>query len=104
METRSNHVLVGSVVLILLAVLALFVVWITRFGATDEKEYDIFFKQSVDGLAKGSAVTFSGVPSGQVKQIEFWKPDPQFVRVRISVKDDVPILEGTTATIQGSFT
>jgi phospholipid/cholesterol/gamma-HCH transport system substrate-binding protein len=104
METRSNHVLVGSVVLILLAVLALFVVWITRFGATDEKEYDIFFKQSVDGLAKGSAVTFSGVPSGQVKEIALFKDDPEFVRVRITVRDETPVLEGTTATMQGSFT
>ena len=65
METRSNHVLVGAVVLILLAVLALFTVWIARLGGTKEKEYDIFFKQSVDGLAKGSSVTYSGVPSGQ---------------------------------------
>jgi phospholipid/cholesterol/gamma-HCH transport system substrate-binding protein len=104
METRSNHVLVGSVVLILLAVLALFLVWITRFGATDEKEYDIFFKQSVDGLAKGSAVTFSGVPSGQVKEIALFKDDPEFVRVRIVVRDETPVLEGTTATMQGSFT
>jgi phospholipid/cholesterol/gamma-HCH transport system substrate-binding protein len=104
METRSNHVLVGSVVLILLAVLALFVVWITRFGATDEKEYDIFFKQSVDGLAKGSAVNFSGVPIGQVKDIKLDAKSPEFVRVRVSVDDKTPILLGTTAAIQGSFT
>ena len=101
METRSNHVLVGAVVLILLAVLAIFTVWIARLGGSSEKEYDIFFKQSVDGLAKGSAVTFSGVPSGQVKGISLWKPDPQFVRVRISVDDATPILQGTTASISG---
>ena len=104
METRSNHVLVGSVVLILLAVLVLFVVWIARLGGTSEKEYDIFFKQAVDGLAKGSAVTYSGVPSGQVQEISLWKKDPQFVRVRIQIKSDTPILMGTAATIQGSFT
>ena len=104
METRSNHVLVGAVVLILLAVLAIFTVWIARFAGGEEREYDIFFKQAVDGLAKGSAVTFSGVPSGQVKQIALWTPDPQYVRVRISVNDDTPVLQGTTATIQGSFT
>ena len=104
METRSNHVLVGTVVLILLAVLAIFTVWIARLGSTHEKEYDIFFKQAVDGLAKGSAVTYSGVPSGQVKQISIWKPDPQFVRVRITLNDDTPILEGTAASVQGSFT
>ncbi|MDQ2891820.1 MAG: MlaD family protein [Pseudomonadota bacterium] len=101
METRSNHVLVGAVVLILLAVLAIFTVWIARLGGASEKEYDIFFKQAVDGLAKGSAVTFSGVPSGQVKEIALWKNDPQFVRVRISVNDKTPVLEGTTATVAG---
>ncbi|MES2754360.1 MAG: MlaD family protein [Pseudomonadota bacterium] len=101
METRSNHVLVGAVVLILLAMLALFTVWIARLGGASEKEYDIFFKQAVDGLNKGSPVAFSGVPSGQVKEIALWKPDPQFVRVRIVVKDETPVLEGTTATVQG---
>lgn len=101
METRSNHVLVGTVVLILLAVLALFFVWIARVSAGDEKQYDIFFKQAVDGLNKGSAVAFAGVPSGQVKEISLWKPDPQFVRVRITVNEDTPVLEGTTATIEG---
>lgn len=104
METRSNHVLVGSIVLILLAVLGLFVIWIARLSGPAQKEYDIFFKQSVDGLAKGSAVTYSGVPSGQVTEIALWRNDPQFVRVRIEVKRDTPILQGTAATIQGSFT
>ena len=101
METRSNHVLVGAVVLILLVLLALFMVWLARFGTAEDKEYDIFFGQAVDGLNKGSPVAFSGVPSGQVKEIALYKPDPQFVRVRISVNSETPVLQGTTATIQG---
>ena len=104
METRSNHVLVGAVVLILLLVLALFTVWLARLGTNTDKEFDIFFKQAVDGVAKGSAVTYSGVPSGQVKEIELWKPDPQFVRVRVAINPKTPILQGTFATILGSFT
>jgi phospholipid/cholesterol/gamma-HCH transport system substrate-binding protein len=104
METRSNHVLVGAVVLILLLVLALFTVWLARLGTADNKQYDIFFKQSVDGLAKGSQVAYSGVPSGQVKDIQLWKPDPQYVRVRVEINGDTPILQGTTAVIQSSFT
>jgi phospholipid/cholesterol/gamma-HCH transport system substrate-binding protein len=101
METRSNHVLVGAVVLILLAMVAVFTVWIARLGGTSEKEYDIFFRQSVDGLARGSAVVFAGVPSGQVKNIALWANDPSFVRVRISVNEETPVLQGTTATIAG---
>ena len=104
METRSNHVLVGAVVLILLAVLALFTVWLARLGGKTEKEYDIFFQQSVDGLAKGSQVSYSGVPSGTVKQIALWKPDPNLVRVRIAVDPETPILQGTFASAQCSFT
>ncbi|OYY70354.1 MlaD family protein [Sphingomonas sp. 28-63-12] len=101
METRSNHVLVGSVVLILLTVMALFIVWLARLSGTADKEYDIFFKQSVNGINKGSNVSFSGVASGQVKEIALFKEDPQFVRVRISVNQETPVLQGTTATIQG---
>lgn len=104
METRSNHVLVGGIVLILLAVLALFMVWISRFGAEGKREYDIYFKQSVDGLAKGSSVNFSGVPIGQVKEIVLDAKSPEFVRVRVSVDDKTPVLLGTTASLQGSFT
>ncbi len=101
METRSNHILVGAVTLILLALLAGFTIWLTRFGEGNRKEYDIFFQQSVNGLAKGSGITFSGVPIGQIKDIKLWEPDPEFVRVRISVAENVPLLQGTTATISG---
>ena len=104
METRANHVWVGIVTLALLAMLAAAIVWIAQLGRGSTKEYDIFFKQSVEGLANGSQVSFSGVPVGQVQNIELYPEDPEFVRVRIEVKDEVPILVGTTATIQGSFT
>ena len=104
METRANHVWVGAVTLLLLGGLALFFVWLARLGQGTQDEFDIFFKQSVAGLANGSQVSFAGVPVGQVSDISLWETDPQFVRVRIKVKDEVPIRVGTTATIQGSFT
>lgn len=101
METRSNNFLVGVVTLILLFAVAGFTVWLANSGGRDRVEYDIFFKQSVEGLNKGSAVLFSGVPAGQVKEIALWQPDPQFVRVRIEVDSKIPILQGTTASISG---
>ena len=104
METRAKNVWVGAMSLAMLALLAVAIVWMARLGEGSKHEYDIFFKQSVDGLAKGSGVTFSGVPIGQVKEIELWKKDPSYVRVRISVDKDVEIRIGTTATMQGSFT
>src|SRR4051812_29983794 len=104
METRANHVWGGGGTLALVALLAGFIIWIARLGEGDQRRYDIFFKQSGDGLAKGSEVSFSGVPVGKVQDIELWTKDPSFVRVRISVKKDLPIVVGTTATMQGSFT
>lgn len=101
METRSNHVLVGGVVLGLLIALLVFIVWLAGFTGTTEKAYDIFFKTSVDGLAKGSAVTFAGVPVGKIDRIQLLPDSPEFVRVRINVQPDTPILQGTTATIAG---
>jgi phospholipid/cholesterol/gamma-HCH transport system substrate-binding protein len=41
------------------------------------------------------------VPSGQVKEISLWRNDPQFVRVRVSVDEKTPVLQGTTASISG---
>jgi phospholipid/cholesterol/gamma-HCH transport system substrate-binding protein len=104
METRANHVWVGAVTLLLLAALAAFIIWLAKLGEGEQHSYDIYFKQSVDGLAKGTAVSYAGVPAGQIKDIELWPKDPNFVRVRVAVDDKIPILQGTTATIQGSFT
>jgi phospholipid/cholesterol/gamma-HCH transport system substrate-binding protein len=104
METRSNHILVGAVVLGMLAALVLFVVWLSQAGGDQDKKYDILFSQAVEGLAKGSAVTFSGVPVGQVESINLMPKTPQFVRIRISVDDKTPVIVGTTATMKATFT
>ncbi|MDP4605467.1 MAG: MlaD family protein [Erythrobacter sp.] len=104
METRANHLWVGAVTLVLLAGLAAFIIWIARLGEGQQDEFDIFYGQSVSGLATGSQVSFAGVPVGQVTEIALAKNDPAFVRVRIKVKDDVPMLVGTQATIEASFT
>jgi phospholipid/cholesterol/gamma-HCH transport system substrate-binding protein len=104
METRSNHILVGAVVLGMLVALVLFVVWLSQAGGDQDKRYDILFSQAVEGLAKGSAVTFSGVPVGQVESINLMPETPQFVRIRISVDDKTPVIVGTTATMKATFT
>lgn len=104
METRANHIWVGAVTLLLLAAAAVFFVWLARLGERNNKEYDIFYEQSVGGVAEGSVVTYSGVPVGQVADISIWERDPEFVKVRIRVNGETPILVGTTASISASFT
>jgi phospholipid/cholesterol/gamma-HCH transport system substrate-binding protein len=101
MENRQSHVLVGAVTFALVLLLFGFVLWLSRYSGDTNAEYDIFFKQSVSGLAVGSAVSFSGVPVGQVRRIALMPESPEFIRVRIEVEPEVPVLEGTTATLQG---
>jgi phospholipid/cholesterol/gamma-HCH transport system substrate-binding protein len=101
METRSNHVLVGSVTLALLAGLLVFIVWLAGLSSKAEKCFDIYFSQGVGGLNKGSSVNFQGVPVGKIDKISLLPDRPEFVWVRVVVDAETPILQGTTAQIKG---
>jgi len=101
METRSNYVMVGAVTLAMLAGLLLFTVWIAGLSNKTTKCYDVYFAQGVSGLNKGSNVSFSGVPVGQVQRISLLPNRPEFVWVRIEVDNETPVLQGTTAEIKG---
>jgi phospholipid/cholesterol/gamma-HCH transport system substrate-binding protein len=101
METRSNYVMVGAVTLAMIAGLLLFTVWIAGLNNRTNKCYDIYFAQGVSGLNKGSNVSVSGVPVGQVSQISLLPDRPEFVWVRIEVDSETPVLQGTTAQIKG---
>ena len=101
METRSNHVLVGAVVLAMIAGLLLFTVWLAGLSNKTTRCFDIYFAQAVGGLNKGSTVSFSGVPVGSIEQISLLPDRPEFVWVRINVDEETPVLQGTTAEIKG---
>jgi phospholipid/cholesterol/gamma-HCH transport system substrate-binding protein len=101
METRSNQVLVGTVVLALLVGLLFFAVWIAGVYTEKRKCYDIYFSQGVGGLNRGSNVSFAGVPVGQITRISLLPDRPEFVWVRIEVDETTPVLQGTTAQIKG---
>ena len=101
METRSNHVLVGTVTLALIAGLLIFIVWLAGLSNKATSCFDIYFSQGVGGLNKGSSVNYQGVPVGQIEKISLMPDRPEFVWVRISVDAETPILQGTTAQING---
>lgn len=101
METRSNYAIVGAVVIALAIAMFAAVLWLARYSGGPEQKFDILFDQAVSGLAIGSPVAFNGVPVGKISEIRLLPKSPEFVRVRISINDDVPILKGTTATIEG---
>jgi phospholipid/cholesterol/gamma-HCH transport system substrate-binding protein len=101
METRSNYVMVGVVTVALLVGTLLFIVWLAGLSNKQTKCFDIYFAQGVGGLNKGSNVSFSGVPVGQVSKISLLPNRPEFVWVRVDVDSQTPVLQGTTAQIHG---
>ncbi|MCA1652941.1 MAG: MlaD family protein [Sphingomicrobium sp.] len=101
METRSNHLLVGTIVLVLLAGALLFTVWLAGLSTKKSNCFDIYFAQGVGGVSKGTSVNYSGVPVGEVEKIALLPNRPEFVWVRIKVDSEAPILQGTTAQIKG---
>ena len=90
--------MVGTVTVALLAGVLLFIVWLAGLSTKTNKCYDIYFP-AVGGINKGSNVSFSGVPVGQVSKISLLPNRPEFVWVRIEVDPQTPVLQGTTAEI-----
>jgi phospholipid/cholesterol/gamma-HCH transport system substrate-binding protein len=90
--------MVGAVTVALLAGLLVFIVWLAGLSSKATKCYDIYFP-AVGGINKGSNVSFSGVPVGQVSKISLLPNRPEFVWVRIEVEEQTPVLQGTSAEI-----
>ena len=101
MENRSNYVIVGSVGLAMMIGIFVMVLWLARVSGGDTQLYDILFKQSISGLALGSPVQFNGVSVGKISDIQLLPARPEYVRVRIAINDEVPVLKGTTAGVEG---
>ncbi|HET6522707.1 MAG TPA: MlaD family protein, partial [Geminicoccaceae bacterium] len=101
METRASYLLVGAFVLVLVAGLTGFVVWLV--GARADRDvalYDIAFTGSVTGLQTGGQVRYLGVPVGRVEWIGI---DPgNLGRVLVTAQIDQPqlIREDTVASLE----
>jgi len=101
METRASHVLVGSFVLLFLAGLVAFAIWIAKVDLDAEyRDYDIYFDGSVSGLYKRSIVYYSGIPVGDVRDITLAPHDAQKVRVWVRLRAEVPVTEGAKARLE----
>jgi phospholipid/cholesterol/gamma-HCH transport system substrate-binding protein len=100
METRANHVLVGSFILALVAAAVVAALWLSKV------EFDrapvrflIYFRGNVTGLNIGSAVRYRGVPVGNVIDIRIDPANVEKIRVLIEVTDDTPIKLDTIASL-----
>ena len=99
METKANYLMIGGFVLGVLALVFIFVFWMSNFGGGGQRYY-IVFESSVAGLTTGSSVGFNGIRVGEVQSFALDAQDARRVNVLVSVRDDTPIRENSHASIQ----
>ena len=86
METRAHYVAVGSFVLAIIFLAFITVLWLGRVQLSQEaRGYYIFFRGSVSGLSKGSAVQYNGIPVGRVSDVRVDPDNVEQIQVRIEI-------------------
>jgi phospholipid/cholesterol/gamma-HCH transport system substrate-binding protein len=98
MENKSHALLAGVFTLALLIIAILLALWFNR-DRVQWVPYEIDTKLSVPGLNPQAAVRYRGLDVGRVDRITFDPAVPGQILIRISVKPDTPMTQGTYATL-----
>ncbi|MFC3231239.1 MlaD family protein [Marinibaculum pumilum] len=101
METRANHLLIGSFVIILVVAAFFFIIWLAQLRI-DQKQvyYEIQFTESVAGLTVGGDVRFNGIQVGTVQAIKLNAQNPDLVTVIIGVDPSTPVRKDSVASLE----
>lgn len=102
MEPEARYTLVGTAVLVLLALVAAAVLWLrsTGGGGTD-RQYKIYFvNQSLEGLEVRSDVRMRGIRVGSVTGFTFSSRRAGAVEVFIRVESSAPVRQSTEAIVE----
>ena len=100
METRAAHIAVGAFVLLLVAGIAIFVVWISKGAQQELVFYDIKFTGNVTGLQPDNTVRYRGIPVGRVGAVRIDPANPNLVLVTIEVVKGTPIRVDSVASLE----
>jgi phospholipid/cholesterol/gamma-HCH transport system substrate-binding protein len=101
MEPEAKYTLVGTAMLLLLAVVAGAIYWLATSGqGKDVRTYTIYFShQSLEGLQVRSDVRMRGIRVGAVTAFSFSPTRPGTVQVVIGVDPTTPVKESTQAVV-----
>ena len=101
METKANHLAVGTFVLVVVLGLTGFALWLGKAEIDREFDaYDIYFSGSVSGLSVASTVRYRGVPVGTVTVIRIDPDNSERVLVTIEATTGTPIKEDAVAALE----
>ena len=101
MESRINYTLVGLFVVLLLAGLIAFALWLGKYGGKQEYDYyHVYMSESVFGLSADASVKYRGVEVGTVEHIGLNPKNSEEVELLLKVKHEIPIKVDTTAMLK----
>src|SRR5687768_1403667 len=100
MERRASYLLVGGFVLVLIAAIFGFGLWLARTALDrDVDVYRVYFTGSVTGLQVGSAVRYRGVLVGTVESIRIDPTNVERVEVTVALPADLPLKSDVVAQL-----
>jgi len=98
MENRAHAIVAGLFVIVLSAATAVALWWFSGSRET-MREVVLVSQGNVTGLNLQAAVRFRGIDAGRVDEITIDPKDPRDILVRISLRADLPLTRGTTASL-----
>src|SRR5579863_10249126 len=90
METRAHYVAVGTFVLVMILLAFFAVLWLGRVQLSqDLGRYYAFFTGSVNGLSKGAAVQYNGIPVGRVVDVRVDRQNVAQIQVTMEIDQNL---------------
>jgi phospholipid/cholesterol/gamma-HCH transport system substrate-binding protein len=100
-EREANYLAVGSFVLLVVVMGALFVYWYSDSREhRNYQRYEIYFDGSVSGLTEGGSVRYLGVDVGRVQRIRIDPRAANRVQIIADIDATTPISDRTIAQLQ----
>ncbi|HXN10894.1 MAG TPA: MlaD family protein, partial [Steroidobacteraceae bacterium] len=100
-EREANYLAVGSFVLLVAVMGALFVYWYSDSREhRNYQRYEIYFDGSVSGLTEGGAVRYLGVDVGRVQRMRIDPRAATRVQIIADIDATTPISDRTIAQLQ----
>jgi len=100
MNNRVNYVVIGILVLIGIAGMAIFGYWLLKPTKESQMQrYTIYFNESVLGLNIDAPVKYKGLSVGKVAALGISRHNPEQVEVLVEILKDTPIKTSTEAQL-----
>lgn len=101
MDSKGFNFVIGLFVVAGIAGIFITGLWLAKTGSNEQiTPYEVLFEESISGLSVGSKVSYRGIRIGSVTYIGIKPDDPQYVLVRIAIKEGYPLHQGDIASLK----